>query len=196
MFDNSYLSPDELRFSKMAPRYPEGWIWNNFGDKTVAMTLETPYTYFGASNIWLNTENLRDFGKTTLDAIAMYFGICTPDRIILDSENAKIQGKWKKLQSDKMLYFGDNYFCSQKSENKITCKYKKLPAGKYEIYKWNAGESSETPVTDMNRWILIDTHEQKKTSNFKYKFKSKTVNEILDAIMLIKVGDYENQTSK
>ncbi|MDR0755129.1 MAG: hypothetical protein LBF04_07055, partial [Prevotellaceae bacterium] len=33
MFDNSYLSPDELRFSKMAPRYPEGWIWNNFGDK-------------------------------------------------------------------------------------------------------------------------------------------------------------------
>ncbi|MDR2292374.1 MAG: hypothetical protein LBE11_02750 [Prevotellaceae bacterium] len=196
MFDNSYLSPDELSFSKMASRYPEGWIWNNFGDKTVAMTFETPYTYFGASNIWLNTENLRDFGKSTLDAIAMYFGICTPDRIILDNENANMQGKWEKVKSDKMLYFGENYLSSQKRGSKITYKHKKLPIGKYKIYKWNAGESGETPVANMNQWIFIDTYEQKKTSNFKYKFKPKSSNENFDAIMLIKTKDYDNQTSK
>ncbi|MDR2126627.1 MAG: hypothetical protein LBP63_07345 [Prevotellaceae bacterium] len=192
MFDNSYLSPNELSFSKMASRYPEGWIWNIFGDKTVAMTLETPYTYFGAGNIWLDAENLRNFGKTTLNAIAMYFGISTPNRIILDNENTKTQGKWDRIKSDKMLYFGENYLCPQKSGNKITYKYKNLSAGKYKIYKWAVGESRETPVTDKNKWILTDTYEQKKTSNFKYKFKAESVNEIFDAVMLIKI---ENQDS-
>ncbi|MDR2064865.1 MAG: hypothetical protein LBP85_04055 [Prevotellaceae bacterium] len=191
MFDKPYLSPNELSFSKMASRYPEGWIWNNFGDKTVAMTLETPYTYFGAGKIWLNEENLHDFGKTTLDAIAMYFEICTPDRIILDNKNAKTHGKWEKVKSDKMLYFGENYLHPQKRGNKITYNHKKLAAGKYKIYKWTVGESSEMPVTDKNKWILIDTHEQKKVSNFKYKFKSKSDNDLFDAIMLIKINDYD-----
>ncbi|MDR2652404.1 MAG: hypothetical protein LBC68_08850 [Prevotellaceae bacterium] len=189
MFDNHYLSPNELSFSKMASRYPEGWIWNNFGDKTVAMTFETPYTYFGESNIWLDTENLRDFGKTTLNAIAMYFGICTPDRIILDNENAKTQGKWNKAKPDKMMYFGENYLYPQKSGCKITYKHKKLSAGKYNIYKWVVGESSENPETDKNKWVIIGKHEQKKTSNFKYKFKPDNNNEIFDAIMLIKTED-------
>ncbi|MDR1552535.1 MAG: hypothetical protein LBS69_03605 [Prevotellaceae bacterium] len=189
MFDNNYFKPHELSFSKMASRYPEGWIWNNFGDKTVAMTFETPYTYFGASNIWLNTENLRDFGKTTLNAIAMYFGICTPDRIILDNENAKTQGKWSSEKSDKLIYFGENYLYPYKSGCKITYSYKKLSAGKYKIYKWAVGESGETPVTDKNRWILTGRHEQKKTANFKYKFKTNDSNEIFDAIMLIKTEE-------
>jgi hypothetical protein len=185
MFDNSYLSPAELSFSKMASRYPEGWIWNSFGDKTVAMTLETPYTYFGAGNMWLNTENLRDFGKTTLNAIAMYFGVCTPGIIILDNENAKTQGKWNEVKSDKMIYFGNNYLYPQKAGTKISYCYKKLSAGKYKIYRWDAGESSETTATYKNKWILIETHEQRKTSGFKYKFKTDG-NEIFDAIMLIK----------
>ncbi|MDR0420674.1 MAG: hypothetical protein LBH30_04390 [Prevotellaceae bacterium] len=185
MFDNSYLSPNELSFSKLASRYPEGWIWNNFGDKTLAMTFETPYTYFGESNIWLNVENLRHFGNTTLNAIAMYFGINTPEIIILDNENAKTQGKWNSVKSDKMIYFGDNYMYPQKSGNKITYKHKKLSAGKYEIYKWTVGESGEKPVHDKNKWTLITTHEQRKTSNFKYKFKAES-NDIFDAIMLIK----------
>jgi hypothetical protein len=188
MFDNSYLSPSELSFSKMAVRYPEGWIWNNFSDKTVAMTLETPYTYFGASNIWLTAENLGDFGKTTLDAIAMYFGICTPNKLILNNENAKTHGKWEKIKSDRMIYFGENYMYPQKSGSKIIYKHKKLPEGKYKIYKWDAGKSSEIPDKDKNKWTLINTHVQKKTSNFKYKFRPSS-NEIFDVIMLVKTED-------
>ncbi|MDR1197649.1 MAG: hypothetical protein LBK94_01370 [Prevotellaceae bacterium] len=188
MFDNSYMSPAELSFSQMASRYPEGWIWNSFGDKTVAMTLETPYTYFGAGNMWLNAENLRDFGRTTLNAIAMYFGICTPGRIILDNENAKTQGKWNEAKSDKMIYFGDNYLYPQKSGSKITYRHKKVSAGKYKIYRWDAGESGETPVADKNRWVSVGIYEQKKTSGFKYKFKTDG-KEIFDALMLIKIED-------
>ncbi|MDR1347012.1 MAG: hypothetical protein LBJ63_01075 [Prevotellaceae bacterium] len=189
MFDNHYLSPKELSFSKMASRYPEGWTWNSFGDKTVAMTFETPYTYFGESNIWLNTENLRDFGKTTLNAVAMYFGICTPERIILDNEKAKTQGKWNEAKSDRMIYFGDSYLYPQKSGSKITYRHKKLSAGKYKIYKWIVGESSEKPAMNENKWILIDRHEQKKTSSFKYKFKPNNAGETFDAIMLVKTEE-------
>jgi hypothetical protein len=188
MFNNPYLYPSELSFSKMALRYPEGWIWDNFGDKTVAMTLETPYTYFGKSNVWLNVENLRDFGKTTLDAIAMYFGISTPNRIIIENENAKTQGKWNNNESNKIVYLGKDCLSSQKSGSKIKYKHKKLQPGKYKIYKWIVGESSETPITDSNKWILTGMHEQKKTANFKYTIKSNQ-NEIFDAIMLIKVDE-------
>jgi hypothetical protein len=185
MFENGYLAPDELSFSDNAPRYPEGWIWNNAGDKTIAMTFETPYTYCGTRNIWFDTENLRDFGKTTLDAIAMYFGICTPDRIILHNENAKTQGKWLKNEQDTMLFFGENYLLSQKSGNKITYQHKNLAAGEYKIYKWLVGKSGETPVFDSNKWIFVNNYTHKKTADFKYKIET-TENELFDAIMLVK----------
>ena len=185
MFDNSYLAPDELSFSDNAPRYPEGWIWNNSGDKTIAMTFETPYSYYGASGIWVDTENLRDFGKTTLDAVAMYFGICTPNRIILHNENAKTQGKWLKTEQDTTLFFGENYLMSQKSGNKITYQYKNLAAGNYKIYKWLVGKSGETPVFDANKWIFTGNYTQKKTADFKYKITANE-NELFDAIMLVR----------
>ncbi|MDR3226268.1 MAG: hypothetical protein LBT56_01170 [Prevotellaceae bacterium] len=189
MFDNQYLAPHDLSFSQMALRYPEGWIWNNFADKTIAVTLETPYTHYGTSNIWVDTENLRDFGKATLNAIAMYFSISTPNRIIIDNETAKPSGTWEKSESDKIVYFGKDCLTSQKSGNKITYNYKKLPEGKYKIYKWNVGKSSETPTKNANEWIFIGNYKQKKISNFKYKFAAKNDNEIFDAIMLVKTED-------
>jgi hypothetical protein len=189
MFDYGYLAPEDLSFSKMAPRYPEGWLWNNFLEKTVAMTLETPYTYFGASKIWLDANNLRDFGKATLRTIAMYFSVSTPSRIIIDNENAQTSGKWEKSELGNKVYLGKDCLYAQKVGSKITYKYKKLTSGKYKIYKWNVGATSETPTAGGNQWIFIDNYTQKKASNFKYKLEAKQQNEIFDAIMLVKIDD-------
>ena len=186
MFENNYLSPDELSFADLAARYPEGWIWdNNTGDKAIAMTLETPYSYYGKSNIWVTTENLRDFGKATLDAVAMLFRISTPNRIILQTENAQTQGKWLKNEQDTMLFICKHYLVSQKDGNKITYQHKNLAKGQYKIYKWLVGKSGETPVYDANKWIFISDYTQKKTADFKYKISTKE-NEFFDAIMLVK----------
>jgi len=183
-FENNYLALDKLSFSDNAPRYPEGWIWDHSGDKTIAMTLETPYSYYGESNIWADAENLRDYGKATLNAIGMYFGICTPNKIILHNENAKTQGKWLKAEQDTMLFFGENYLIAEKSGSKITYQYKNLAAGNYKIYKWSVGKGSETPVFDANKWVLTGNYTQKKTADFKYEIVANE-NDFFDAIMLV-----------
>ena len=41
-----YYRPIDQRFSEAAPRYAEGWFWQRFGEKTLAVTFETPYTYY------------------------------------------------------------------------------------------------------------------------------------------------------
>ncbi|MDR0845438.1 MAG: aspartate/glutamate racemase family protein, partial [Tannerella sp.] len=186
MFDNSYLAPGELSFSRVAPRYPEGWFWDKFGDQTLAVTIETPYTYYGASDIWVDTQNLRDFGKATLHAIAMYFGVSTPDRILLDNESAKAKGRWEKVESAGKVYLGDNYVSAQKANSKLTYQYKNLPAGNYQVYRWSVGESSENPAYDSNKWVPAGAHTQKKTSKFKYRLTAGKPGEIFDAIMLVK----------
>ncbi|MDR1783644.1 MAG: hypothetical protein LBR13_05225 [Dysgonamonadaceae bacterium] len=187
MFNNSYLAPRELSFSDNAPRYPEGWIWSQSGDKTLAITLETPYSFFGASNIWVTPDNLRDFGKATLNAISAYLGITTPSCIIIDNDEAKTKGKWIKNSDDRFIYIGNNYLTPEKADSKITYNFKKLPAGKYLIYRWKAGLNSETPTPDANLWQQIGVYEKDKQSNFKYELKSRAKNEIFDAIMLVKV---------
>ncbi|MDR1747356.1 MAG: hypothetical protein LBR49_08845 [Tannerella sp.] len=187
MFGNGYLAPSELSFSAVAPRYPEGWLWDNFGDRTVAITLETPYTYYGESQIWVTPENLSDFGKATLQAVAMYFGVSMPGAILIDNENAKTRGKWKTESSGKYIYLGDDCLSPQKVGNRITYRHKKLPAGKYRILRWKAGANSETPTPGANQLLPAGTHVQKKTSGFKYKLKATSADELFDALLLLKI---------
>lgn len=188
MFENDYLKPSELLFSKIADRYPEGWFWNKNEGKTLAVTFETPYSFYGKRDIttWVDTDNLRDFGRATLDAVAMYFNIAAPDRIIIENTNTKQKGKWTSENSNNFVFLGNDYVRSNSADATITYRYKNLDAGKYKIYRWEVGKNNEKPSENPSRWVLIDEYTHKKQSNFKLKLQSKSPGEIFDAIMLVK----------
>ena len=191
MFDNSYLNPSELCFSTMADRYPEGWFWNQFGEKTLAVTFETPYSFYGKRDIttWVDIHNLRDFGRATLDAVAMYFNVSAPNRIIIDNPEMNKKGKWTTENSNDFVFFGNDYLQSNSANVNLTYTHKNLAVGKYKIYRWEVSENSEEPSVNPNCWVLIDEYTNKKQSNFKFKLNSKSQGEKFDAIMLVKDSD-------
>jgi len=73
--NNPYMTMQDMEYSDLAPRYAEGWFWNNFRERTLALTIETPHSYY-SSGEYVTTDNLKIFGDCLLQAIAEYLNIC------------------------------------------------------------------------------------------------------------------------
>ncbi len=73
---------DDLLFSDLPKNCLEGWIRERFGDQTLALTFETPYTYYNKLpyGTWVTLENLNSLGEISLCAIGDYFKLSTPER--------------------------------------------------------------------------------------------------------------------
>jgi len=70
-----YMTVQDLAFSNVGSRYAEGWFWDHFRERTLALTLETPHSHY-SSGEWVTTDNLKLFGQQVLQAIATYIYIC------------------------------------------------------------------------------------------------------------------------
>lgn len=77
---NPFIGMDEMSYSAVASRYVEGWFWDNVGERTPAITFETPYSYFGKSGEWVSTRNLDSLALHSVMAIGDYFGVSVPGR--------------------------------------------------------------------------------------------------------------------
>ncbi|MFA5661935.1 MAG: M14 family zinc carboxypeptidase [Bacteroidales bacterium] len=110
--ENPYFFPEDMFYSAPAPRYVEGWIWNRTKGKTLALTIEMPYSYYNENpdNEWVTLESLKENGEYLLRAISDYFHWDVPGRHILE-------GKSKG--------------------NRTVYRYSMLPAGEYVIYTWD-----------------------------------------------------------
>lgn len=188
-----YLAKQDLEYSDVAPRYPEGWIWNTCGDKTLAITFETPYTYYcdNADKPWVSTETLSDFGAKTLLSVADYFGISASNRIIVDNTNAKLGGKWNHVKSTDVVFHGDDCVAPQKVGNKITYRTKsKIASGSYKVYVWYPGEINNE--TEANTWLYLQDYYHKKDAKLSLKLvvDNLTLNngksKLYDAILLVR----------
>jgi len=193
MFDRTYFGKEDLVFSDLAERYAEGWAWNRAGDKTLALTFETPYTYYNNNpNLWLTSENLRNFGAISLTAVGDYFGISSPDRIYLSNRNAKAKNAWEKIDYlpkasyPDILLLDDLLVKAKKKGSTISYSTGKLLAGTYKIYRWIPGSVTNHQDESNNFWKPIALHTQKKTGTFELKLKATEAGELFDALLLVR----------
>lgn len=79
-----YMEPSELCYSAVAPRYVEGWLWNRVGERTPALTFETPYTVFGRSGRSVDMKTLSELAVQTLEAIADFLAVPSDGTVYAD----------------------------------------------------------------------------------------------------------------
>ena len=183
--DNPYFRKDDLKFSKHASRYVEGWFYDNFHGKTVAITFETPYTFYNnkPDGEWVSLENLRSQAMNSVYAIGDYLEIPSSERIIVKEKGGK---GFKKAKDKNHVYFGNSYLVAKK--NGATTKYtvKNLPAGNYDVYKWNAGATEKISPEGINEWVKLGIHNQQADGKFTFTYFATGKGDVADNILLIK----------
>lgn len=184
--ENPHFYKNDLSFSNVAPRYIEGWFWDKFGEKTVAICFETPYTYYNnnRNGEWATIENLQSMAIHNVYAIGDYLGIQTSERIIVPEPK---KGKKFKRENDlNHIYFGDSYLLANKAGASVKYKLKSLSQGKYGVYKWNTGENLTASNKGENEWIKIGTHIQNNNGKFVYIYQGNGPGDKADNLLLIK----------
>lgn len=180
IFSNRYMS-----FSKMAPRYIEGWFWDNAGEHTLAITHETSYSYYNndPKGEWVTIENLKKLGERTLWAISDFLQIENPSRIIVHPFKAT---ECEKIgDNQELIIFGKHCYMAQKSGATVTYRYKELPAGEYDVMVWKVGRKSDAKTDGVNCWEKLYDHTQNEKGLFNLKIQL-SEGELADAVMLRK----------
>lgn len=157
--DNPLFASDMLSYSKMAPRYIEGYFWNNAAEHTLALTHETPYSYYNRdkNGVRVTLENLKWMGKKTLWAISDYLGIANAGRIVVEPHKAS---HCAKMEDFDHVYTGDHYFIAEKDKATVSYKHKNLPAGTYKLYRWIVGDKALVNAEGENCWEILSTYTQ------------------------------------
>lgn len=189
MVDNPYFGKKDLCFSKMGSRYCEGWFWNNSGEKTLAVTFETPYTYYSQNRDgeWVSLENLSKFADYNVYALGDYLMEGAPYRINI-SEPENVAGM-QKLNDNGKFYFGESYLKSLKDNAKVKYVFNgkkagtELPAGTYEVYRWAVGDNLKASNPGENEWVKIGETSHNGGKKIKYTLNTKA-GELVDNILL------------
>ena len=192
--NNPLFLPDMLSFSMMAPRYIEGYFWNNAAEHTLAITHETPYSYYNRDSKGerVTLENLKWMGKKTLWAVSDYLGIATAGRIVIAEPHKA--SKCEKMEDYDHIYLGDKYYVAEKDGASVTFKHKNLPAGDYEVYRWVTGDKVKANAPGENCWEKLYTHSQSKEGTFNLTLELKEGDKA-SSLLLIKLED-NNQESE
>ncbi len=193
--DNPYFRKDDLKFSNVSPRYVEGWFWDNCKEKTLAITFETPYTFYNnkPEGEWVSLENLREQAINNVYAIGDYLQIPTCDRVIV-AEPSKGKG-FKKRKDTDHIYAGKTYLEAKKEGATVKYVLDELGAGEYDVYKWVVGKNAQVSADGENEWMKIGTHHQEKFGKFEYVYNASGVNDKADNLLLI-IKDHEHKHDK
>jgi len=105
-----FFDKNDLLFSDLPDNCLEGWIWERYGERTLALTFETPYTYYNnlPYGTWVTLENLKMLGTSTLYAIGDYFKFTTLEKLVPDSIPVGF-AKLKKAYPDHIKAFKDGH---------------------------------------------------------------------------------------
>ncbi len=186
--DNPYFGKDGLCFSKVSPRYLEGWFWDKAAEKTVAITFETPYTFYNKNSQgeWLTIENLQKMSWNNVWATADYLGIGAPYRTVVSEP--KKASKFTTNSDTNHFYFGESYLVANVDGAKIKYKVKNLEPGEYCIYKWRVGENKNISDKGENEWgEPIGKVVMNKKGNTKVEITAEKAGDMVDNILLVKV---------
>jgi len=138
--DNIYFDQKDTNESDLASHFPEGWLWNNYGEDVMALTYETPYNHYFKSNnpfIEVTNENLFEIGRRTVYAIAEYMGISHSKHYLMDNSNAIPFGSYS-LDNSGLEYFGSDYVMLDAGgeDTYVSFKSEILPSGIYDVAAW------------------------------------------------------------
>lgn len=193
---NDYITPTDMLFSSPAPRYPEGWFWSHTGDRTLAITIETPYTCYSRNRDGecTSNDNLRVLGERLLQATAEYLEISTPDRIIVETPD-NISSDWTPIDLNQETYMGRDGWKAIRKGAKVIYSLQNLGKGEYEIYRYIPGKNIEPPEGKDNivseetgplGWVKEATYTQRRDGRFKYVYRAKQEGDPADALLLIR----------
>ena len=165
--DNPLFASDMLSFSNMAPRYIEGYFWNNAKENTLALTHETPYSYYNRDKDGevVTIGNLKWMGKKTLWAVSDFLGISNAERIVVEPHKGSHCQKAEDLDH---IYTGECYYIAEKDGARVSYKHKNLPAGTYGIYRWMVGEKHLANPEGENCWEKFATYTQDSEGTFNF----------------------------
>ncbi len=150
--DNPYFVRNDYSESSLQPYFPEGWLWNNYGDQVMALTYETPYdNYFKSSNepfIEVTNENLFEIGRRTVYAIAEYLELSHPRHYIMDNSNALVNGN-NTIYNVGLDFYSDDFAVLETNapDTYVIFNSENLPSGSYDVSAWwatSSGNSYET----------------------------------------------------
>lgn len=197
---NPCIAPREMRFSEALPRYPEGWFWQHAGDKTMALTVETPHFYYNLNSrgLWVDDDNLRFFGKRILQAMAEYLGMSIPGRIMVDTPS-EIEEGWTEYRSPDRSFLGDCAWEALEAGAVVNYSLDSLKWGKYDVYRFVPGDCLETDDNLRTRrgwtdpgvhgWVYRETVLQEATGPFSYSFTAEEAGDLADALLIVRVED-------
>ncbi len=185
--DNPRFTPSDLSFSAVAPRYVEGRMWNRFGNSTVAVTFETPYTFYRNNNKgeWVSLDNLKALANNSLCAISDYLEISSDVRILTDIIVAS-PSKWKRADDDSLVYFGNDCLITDDGKQRVKGKVILPEAGTYKIFTWVAGNVKNTTESGINCWKEIDSVTVSKKCTYKWRGTSLQLNGVADKMLFLK----------
>ncbi|MBN1301258.1 MAG: T9SS type A sorting domain-containing protein [Melioribacteraceae bacterium] len=132
--DNPYFNLDDLRFSDLQNYFPEGWLWNNYGDAVMALTYETPYDKYSGGE-WVDNESLYEIGRRTVYAVSEYLELSHPKHLILDNNSAIVTGTWKTAEFGTDFY-SDNFLYNEDGNGSVKFEADEMPDGVYDVYAW------------------------------------------------------------
>ncbi|HBG23761.1 MAG TPA: hypothetical protein DDX10_01560 [Rikenellaceae bacterium] len=183
-----YYRPVDQSFSAVAPRYFEGWIWDKFKERSVAITFETPYTFYNQNRdgAWVSTENLRELANSSLLAISDMMNLSSETRILIDNESGKGQRNWRVSIDPKNVFFGDSFYVSQKKGARVKIVSPILEDGEYTLYRWVVGPADEIFPEDRNIWTKIEKIKVKGGKKVRFVYRSLEEGEKIDSFMLVK----------
>ena len=196
---NPCIRPQDMNFSDMAPRYVEGWTWNRDGESTIALTIETTYNCysFNRDGLWADNDNIRAFGERTLQAVAEYLGLSVPGRYLVETPTVPKAG-WEPFRDDSKSFLGADAWRATRNGAKLTYQLDNLPAGRYALYRFVAGDCVEPKRFDLrdpatgewidpgvHGWVYQETVVQRKDGRFRYTWKAPAAGGLADAILLI-----------
>ena len=198
---NPCIRPLDMNFSDMASRYAEGWFWEHAGENTIALTIETPYNLysFDRDGLWTDNDNLRDFGKRTMQAVAEYLGISLPGRYVVETP-ARMNEDWVPFRDDARSFLGSEAWQAVKEGARVTYRIDNLPAGRYDVYRFVAGDCIEPqesydlkdPETGewidpgVHGWVYQETIVVKKDGRFRFTYKAPSAGDLADALLLVR----------
>ena len=193
--DRLLYRPEDQRYSDLIPHYVEGQTWEKVQDTTLALTFETPYTFYteNRDGEWVSLQNLRTLAEYSFHAICDYLNIKNSQRVVIDNPT-KTNKSFSKISEPDKIFFGDDYFIANKKGAKLSYSFDNLKKGAYIIYRWQPGVNIEKSDTEAaGQWVKYGTHTQKKDGKFSYTITSASAEEIFDAIQL---RAYDDSISK
>lgn len=187
--DNPYFTSEEFSFSDIRTKVLEGQFWLRNREATMALTFETPYSYYHTNpqSGYVTLDNLRSLAMNNVYAIADYLGVCKQTRIVVPEPEKYNKRRFEKsTDSTHYVYLGDSFLSAKTKCAKIKYSRDNLPEGRYAIYIWSVGLLDNKLNHNSNRWIKVGEYTQRKEKRFKYRIKSSESITRFDNVLLVR----------